>query len=70
MREHHDAAPSAYPEIHRLTQPLRRAARETNDPDSFHLWAGQLTPTPSIPAATLMDELAAETAAALSAASD
>jgi nitronate monooxygenase len=40
MREH-DPAPSAYPEIHHLTQPVRAAAREQGDADGFHLWAGQ-----------------------------
>jgi nitronate monooxygenase len=67
MREHHDAAPSAYPEIHHLTQPMRRAARESGDADRIHLWAGQAhSRSRSIPAALLMDELAAETTAALS----
>lgn len=61
MREHHDAAPSAYPEIHHLTQPLRRAAREAGDPDRIHLWAGQTHASArNLPAATLMEELAAE----------
>jgi nitronate monooxygenase len=61
MREHHDAAPSAYPEIHHLTQPLRRAAREAGDPDRIHLWAGQAhARSRNVPAATLMEDLAAE----------
>jgi nitronate monooxygenase len=69
MREHSGAAPSAYPEIHHLTHPLRRAARESGDPDRIHLWAGQAhNRSRPIPAALLMSELAAETAAALSAA--
>jgi nitronate monooxygenase len=38
-REHPDA-PSAYPEIHHVTRPLRTAAVSRNDPDSLHLWAG------------------------------
>jgi nitronate monooxygenase len=41
MRDHDEAAPSAYPEVHHLTSPMRRAAREADDPDGFHLWAGQ-----------------------------
>ena len=41
MREHEADAPSAYPEVHHLTAPLRAAARERGDADSFHLWAGQ-----------------------------
>jgi nitronate monooxygenase len=40
MREH-PGAPSAYPEIHHLTAPVRAAARERGDADGFHLWAGQ-----------------------------
>jgi nitronate monooxygenase len=40
MREHSDA-PSAYPEIHHVTSPLRKAARAGGDPDLVNLWAGQ-----------------------------
>lgn len=36
----HVGAPSAYPEIHHLTRPLRRHAAEHGDPDALHLWAG------------------------------
>ncbi|HEY2052580.1 MAG TPA: nitronate monooxygenase [Solirubrobacterales bacterium] len=62
MREHTDAAPSAYPEVHHLTQPLRRAAREAGDADRIHLWAGQAhSKSRTLPAALLMGELAAET---------
>jgi nitronate monooxygenase len=65
MREHGDAAPSAYPEVHHLTQPLRRAARESGDPDRIHLWAGQAhSRSRNLPAAQLMEELAAEMSAA------
>jgi nitronate monooxygenase len=65
LREHSDAAPSAYPEIHHLTQPLRRTARESGDPDRFHLWAGQAhSRARAIPAARLIEELAAELSAA------
>jgi nitronate monooxygenase len=67
MRDHQGAAPSAYPEIHHLTQPLRRAARESGDPDRLHLWAGQAhSRSRNLPAATLMEDLATETVAALS----
>jgi nitronate monooxygenase len=41
MIEHSDDAPSAYPEIHHVTAPLRAAARERGDRDGFHLWAGE-----------------------------
>jgi nitronate monooxygenase len=41
MREHGADAPSAYPEVHHLTAPLRAAARERGDAEGLHLWAGQ-----------------------------
>ncbi len=41
MVEHESDAPSAYPHVHHLTSPLRRAAREHGDPDAINLWAGQ-----------------------------
>jgi nitronate monooxygenase len=34
-------APSAYPEVHHLTRPLRTAAAAQGDPDAVHLWAGE-----------------------------
>jgi nitronate monooxygenase len=40
LTEHADA-PSAYPEIHYVTAPLRAAARSSGDPDLVNLWAGQ-----------------------------
>lgn len=71
MRDHHEAAPSAYPEIHHLTSSLRSAAKAANDPDSFHLWAGQAhAQARALPAANLMDALVAETQAALALATD
>jgi nitronate monooxygenase len=71
MRTHEEAAPSAYPEIHHLTSPLRRAARESGDPDLLHLWAGQAhSRSQAIPASDLIDALAAETQAALASATD
>ncbi len=39
MREHPDA-PSAYPQIHYLTAPLRAAARAAGDAERINLWAG------------------------------
>ena len=41
MREHGSRAPSAYPQVHRLTAPLRAAARVAGDADAINLWAGQ-----------------------------
>jgi nitronate monooxygenase len=40
LREHR-GAPSAYPEVHYATAPLRAAARERGDPEDLNLWAGQ-----------------------------
>jgi nitronate monooxygenase len=40
-REHGDAAPPAYPEVHHLTSPLRAQGRSAGDPDLINLWAGQ-----------------------------
>jgi nitronate monooxygenase len=37
----HPDAPSAYPEVHHLTSPLRAAARAADDPEAINLWAGQ-----------------------------
>jgi nitronate monooxygenase len=41
LADHSAGAPSAYPELHHLTAPLRAAARERGDGDGFNLWAGQ-----------------------------
>ena len=41
MATAHPGAPSAYPEVHHLTRPLRAAAAEQGDPDAVHLWAGE-----------------------------
>jgi nitronate monooxygenase len=37
-------APSAYPEVHHLTAPLRQAGRQRQDGDVVNLWAGQAYP--------------------------
>jgi nitronate monooxygenase len=61
MSEHDAEAPSAYPEVHHLTAPLRAAAREGGDPDGFHLWAGQAYGlAEELPAAELVERLAGE----------
>jgi nitronate monooxygenase len=66
MREHDAAAPSAYPEVHNLTAPVRAAARAAGDADGFHLWAGQAHAlAPETPAGELVRRLAADAAAAL-----
>jgi nitronate monooxygenase len=41
MSEHSSEAPSAYPQIHHATSPMRAAARKRGDADGFNLWAGQ-----------------------------
>lgn len=66
MRAHEGDAPLAYPEVHNLTSPMRRAARDAGDPDGFHLWAGQAYPlAPDLPAGELVRALAAEAREAL-----
>ena len=46
MDEHDAEAPSAYPQVHHLTSPLRAAARAAGDADAINLWAGQGMPAP------------------------
>ena len=66
MREHEHEAPLAYPEVHNLTAPLRAAARERGDADSFHLWAGEAYPLAEpVPAGELVRRLADEARDAL-----
>ena len=64
--EDHADAPSAYPEIHHLTAPLRTAARTRGDTHGFHLWAGQAHALAQpLPAAELVVRLALEAREAL-----
>lgn len=69
LREHSADAPSAYPEVHHLTAPVRTAARQQGDAGGFHLWAGQAygLATP-VPAAELVIQLVEQARTALSAA--
>jgi nitronate monooxygenase len=61
LRDHDAGAPSAYPEVHHLTAPVRTAAREGGDADGFHLWAGQAHAlAEELPAAELVERLARE----------
>ncbi|QIM17427.1 nitronate monooxygenase [Leucobacter insecticola] len=39
-RHHSDAAPSAFPQLHFMTTPLRAAASQAHDAQRLHLWAG------------------------------
>ncbi|MBA9006281.1 nitronate monooxygenase [Thermomonospora cellulosilytica] len=41
MSEHGPHAPAAYPHVHHITAPLRRAAARRGDPDVMALWAGK-----------------------------
>jgi len=60
-----DIAPSAYPEIHYLTAPLRQAGRDNGDADVVNLWAGQAYQlTRELPAPELIEELVANLAPA------
>jgi len=66
LREHTQDAPSAYPDVHHLTAPVRAAARGQGDADGFNLWAGQAHPLGGEePAGELVRRLAAEARAAL-----
>jgi NAD(P)H-dependent flavin oxidoreductase YrpB (nitropropane dioxygenase family) len=38
--DRHVDAPFGYPELHHLTQPIRRAAAAAGDAENVHLWAG------------------------------
>lgn len=63
LRAHPDA-PSAYPEIHHLTAPARRRAREAGDADGFNLWAGQAHAlAEALPAAEVVARLASTASA-------
>jgi nitronate monooxygenase len=66
VREHHEAAPAGYPEVHHLTRPIRAAASVAGDLDSMHLWAGaRWRDVTEEPAADLVSRLARELADAL-----
>ncbi|MFD3581873.1 nitronate monooxygenase [Streptomyces sp. NPDC058683] len=65
MREHGPYAPAAYPEVHHLTSPLRKAAAKAGDAQGMALWAGQgHRLARPLPAGQLVETLAAELAAA------
>jgi nitronate monooxygenase len=61
VRAHDADAPSAYPEVHHVTRPLRTAAAAAGDAHRLHLWAGtgwqRLRP---MPAGDLVRTVAAE----------
>jgi nitronate monooxygenase len=70
MRDHGGGAPDAYPDVHHLTAPLRRAAPERGDSERLHLWAGQAYRLAKpIPAGELVRSLARDAREALGGAS-
>ncbi|WP_225821241.1 nitronate monooxygenase [Streptomyces naphthomycinicus] len=71
LREHGPYAPAAYPEVHHLTSPLRKAAAKAGDAQGMALWAGQgHRLARDLPAGELVEVLAAELAEAGTALSD
>ncbi|MFE0454747.1 nitronate monooxygenase [Streptomyces sp. NPDC058914] len=65
LREHGPYAPAAYPEVHHLTSPLRKAAAKAGDAQGMALWAGQgHRMARELPAGQLVEVLAAELDAA------
>jgi nitronate monooxygenase len=66
LLEHSADAPSAYPEVHHLTAPIRAAARQHGNTDVLHLWAGQAYGlTEPTPAADVVTRVAEQARAAL-----
>lgn len=71
LREHGPYAPAAYPEVHHLTSPLRKAAAKAGDAQGMALWAGQgHRLARALPAGRLVEVLAAELDAARTALPD
>lgn len=69
LREHTPSAPRAYPHVHRLTAPLRAAARAADDAEAVNLWAGQAYALAAeAPAAELVRRWSADARRALAAA--
>ncbi|MFI9598389.1 nitronate monooxygenase [Streptomyces sp. NPDC004069] len=61
LREHGPYAPAAYPEVHHLTAPLRKAAAKAKDAQGMALWAGQgHRMARDLPAGRLVEVLVAE----------
>jgi nitronate monooxygenase len=59
VRDHGLHAPAAYPELHHVTSPLRRAAATADDPSLMALWAGTgWRDAEPVPAAVVVSELA------------
>ncbi|MER5635010.1 nitronate monooxygenase [Streptomyces nitrosporeus] len=70
VREHGACAPAAYPQVHRMTGPLRKAAALAGDAQGMALWAGQgHRMARALPAGELVELLVAEMDAAAAAVS-
>jgi nitronate monooxygenase len=66
MAEHDPHAPVAYPELHYVTAPMRKAARAEGNADLINLWAGEAHElAEELPAAQIARRLAADAEAAL-----
>ena len=62
LREHSEQAPAAYPQLHRLTKPIRAASGRAGDPEAMSLWAGQTYPLAEEgPAEAIVDHLVTAT---------
>jgi nitronate monooxygenase len=65
IRRYSEEAPIAYPELHHVTAPLRRAGRERGDAGVVNLWAGEAHElAEERPAAEIVRAVAAEARAA------
>jgi nitronate monooxygenase len=70
ITEHSAQAPSAYPQVHHMTKPIRSASGAADDPESMSLWAGQTYGQATAePAADIVHRLHAEALTALTTAS-
>jgi nitronate monooxygenase len=59
--DEHPDAPSAYPELHYASAPIRAAAREAGDREALNLWAGQAHELARAgPAAEIIETMVAE----------
>lgn len=66
LEEHTAEAPIAYPEVHYLTSPMRRGARERGDRELLNLWAGEAHAlAQEMPAARVVGQLVDDARAAL-----
>ncbi|WP_067800943.1 nitronate monooxygenase [Actinomadura formosensis] len=58
LTEHSAHAPAAYPDVHYVTSPLRKASAAQGDPEGVNLWAGEsFRKATETPAADLVREL-------------